>query len=376
MYLDRSLREHGLLQAIARVNRRFFHVHDGVPTEKAYGLVVDYHGVSEDLHEALSTFEWPDVQDTMSPFEEDPASVIDAAAVQAESHFRGLALGDVWACVGLFAADAETEGDFKADLFDRFNADYRQLSCLMDRTWPNPQALPYVDRLARLTEIRAYSRALYLQENANRDWTDIGAKVKKLMDERIDASVRELMKPVSVLDEDFEEKIAGLPHDEARASVMEHTMRAYINTRLADNPVFFEKLSEQLERIIQDLRNHLIDAAEAARRAADVKRQFHTEDDIAAEHGLSSVAFAVYELIRNGVSGASLEEHNKDVARAVAEIISRHKEVIDWQSNPDVQRRIRRDIKRLLRPSGNYSEDGLDKLANRIVELSRRRVER
>ena len=276
LYLDRSLREHGLLQAIARVNRRFSHEQDGVPTEKAYGLVVDYHGVSEDLHEALSTFEWPDVQDTMSPFEEDAASVIDAAAVQAESHFRGRDLGDVWACVNLFAADAETEGNFKADLFERFNSDYRQLSRLMDRVWPNPQALAYVDRLARLTEIRAYSRALYLREDANLDWTDIGAKVKKLMDERIDASVRKLMEPVSVLDEDFEEKIAGLPHDEARASVMEHSIRAYINTRLADNPVFFEKLSEQLERIIQDLRNHLIDAAEAARRAAEVKHQFHS----------------------------------------------------------------------------------------------------
>ena len=122
----------------------------------------------------------------------------------------------------------------------------------MDRTWPNPRALPYADRLARLTEIRAYCRALYLRENANLDWTDIGAKVKKLMDERIDASVRKLMGPVSVMDQDFEEKIAGLPHAEARASVMEHAIRAYINTRLADNPVFFEKLSEQLERIIQD----------------------------------------------------------------------------------------------------------------------------
>ena len=47
-----------------------------------------------------------------------------------------------------------------------------------------------MDRLARLTEIRAYVRAHYLRENANLDWTDIGAKVKKLIDERISADVR------------------------------------------------------------------------------------------------------------------------------------------------------------------------------------------
>ena len=127
-------------------------------------------------------------------------------------------------------------------------------SRLMDRFLPDPRALDYTDRLARLTEIRAYVRAHFLRENADVDWTEIGAKVKRLVDERISAQVRELMRPVSILDQDFEQKIAALPHDEARASVMEHAIRAQIHEGLAANPAFFEKLSEQLERIIQDLR--------------------------------------------------------------------------------------------------------------------------
>ena len=154
LYLDRALREHGLLQAIARVNRRFSHEQDVVATEKTHGLVVDYHGVSRDLEEALSTFDWPDVQDTMREMDEDPAPVIEAAAVQAESHFKSRDLGDTWACVSIFASDASTEGNFKADLFERFNADYRRFSLLMDRFLPDPRALDYTDRLARLTEIR------------------------------------------------------------------------------------------------------------------------------------------------------------------------------------------------------------------------------
>ena len=382
LYLDRALREHGLLQAVARVNRRFSHEHEGVVTEKNYGLVVDYHGVSQNLQEAFESFDWPDVQDAMTQVEDDPTAVIDAAAVRAEAHFDGRDLGDVWDCVALFAADADTEGDFKADLFERFNADYHQFSSLMDRIWPNPKALPYVDRLARLTGIRAYTRALYLRENANLDWTDIGAKVKKLIDERIDADVRKLMEPVSVLDEDFDEKVASLPHDEARASVMEHAVREYINTRLADNPAFFEKLSEQMERIIQDLRNHLIDAAEAARRSDMVRRQLHTEEEIAAGHGLSPVSFAIYELIRTGPSGTEngddlrgpgFEQDVKDAALAVEEVIEQRGELVEWQSNPEARRLMRRDIKRMLRPSGSYSEDHLDELAARIVELAQRR---
>ena len=204
LYLDRPLREHGLLQAIARVNRRFSHEKDGTPTEKGHGLVVDYCGISHDLEQALASFEWNDVQDTMQALEEDPATVIDAAAVQAESHFRGLDLGNTWACVLMFAPDANTEGNYKADLFERFNADYRQFSRLMDRLLPDPRGLPYVDRLARLTLIRSYIRAHFLRENAGVNWTDIGTKVKQLIDQRISAEVRQMMQPVSILDQDFE----------------------------------------------------------------------------------------------------------------------------------------------------------------------------
>ena len=390
LYLDRSLREHGLLQAIARVNRRFSHKWNGVVTEKTHGLIVDYHGVSRNLEEALSTFDWPDVQDTMLELDEEPALVIDASAARAESHFKGRDLSNTWECVGIFAPDADTEGDFKADVFEEFNADYRLFSRLMDRFLPDPQALNYMDRLARLTEIRAYVRAQFLRENADVNWTEIGAKVKKLVDERISVQVRPLMRPVSIFDQDFEQKIAVLPHDEARASIMEHAIRAHIHHRLADNPVFFAKLSDQLALIIEDLRNRLIDSAEACRRLALLRQQAQSESDIAAEHGLSPLAFAICELLdhRPEEAGsdsavseesspqlARFEEETKHVAQEVASVVNRHSTVVDWQLNPEVLREMRRDIKRELRPTGNYDEGRLDELANRIVELARQRSE-
>ena len=388
LYLDRALREHGLLQAIARVNRRFAHEQDGVPTEKMHGLVVDYHGVSRDLEEALSTFDWPDVQDTMRETDEDPSVVIEAAAVRAESHFGHRDLSDTWECVAVFAPDAHTEGNLKTDLFERFNADYRVFSRLMDRFLPDPRALDYTDRLARLTEIRAYVRAHFLRENADVDWTEIGAKVKKLVDERISAQVKELMRPVSILDQDFDQKIAALPHDEARASMMEHAIRAQIHEGLDANPAFYEKLSEQLSRIINDLRNRLIDSAEACRRYAAIRHLIRSEADIAAEHGLTPVSFAIYELLdeRSEDAGSSteireshppyrtqLDEETKCIALKVESAIVRHSSVVDWQVNEEIKRLMRRDIKRELRPNGYYTEEQLEDLAARIVELASRR---
>ena len=388
LYLDRPLREHGLLQAIARVNRRFSHDKDGTPTEKAHGMVVDYCGISHDLEQALASFEWADVQDTMQVLEDDPATVIEAAAVRAESHLKGLDLNDTWACVLLFAPDASTEGNYKADLFERFNADYRQFSRLMDRLLPDPRALPYVDRLARLTTVRSYVRAHFLREDADVNWTDIGAKVKQLIDQRINAEVRQMMQPVSILDQDFEEKIAHLPHAEARASVMEHAIRAQIHERLEQNPVFYERLSQRLARIIEQMRSQLIDAAEAYRQMAELQKDVHGEANVAALHGLSPASLAIYEILQGSSAEGEGERHARqdagpyvidvdadmrDVALRVEGVLAVHA-VIEWQSNDDVQRQMRRDVKGSLRATGRYDEGQLDELANRIVQVARSRV--
>ena len=392
LYLDRSIREHTLLQAIARVNRRFSHTKNGAPTEKQYGLVVDYHGVSRELESALAVFDSGDLQQALTELE-DPGPVIQAAADKAEAHFRGLDLDDPWACVHHFDADATTEGDYKADAYERFDRDYGDFSTLMDRFLPDPAALGYLDRLRRLTVIRSYARAQFLRERADIDWTAIGAKVKQLLDSRIDANVRELMAPVSILDQDFEQKIERLPHDEARASLMEHALRSQIKERVEENPVFYERLSEALDRIIRELRARLIDAAEGCKQMAALREQITREGAIAAEHGLTPVSFAVYGLLAgkgaeasgltDGFPGAAegvapldaeFDGGLKDVALDIEGVIHEHRSIIDWRENLDVQREMRRDIKRLLRTAGRYGEDELDEFVRQVMEVARRRL--
>ena len=261
----------------------------------------------------------------------------------------------------------------------------------MDRFLPDAAASAYLDRLRRLTVIRSYARAVFLRERADIDWTAVGAKVKELLDSRIDATVRTLMAPVSILDADFEQKIERLPHDEARASVMEHALRAQIKERVAENPAFYERLSEALERIIRELRARLIDAAEGSRRMAALRSEIRREEAIASEHGLTPVSFAVYGLLAGGASNgagaasrsASRREPGvprefdgplKEAARDIDAILEEHSSIIDWWENLDVQREMRRDIKRLLRETKRYEEDELDELVRQVVEVARRRL--
>lgn len=374
------------VQFIARVNRRFSHTKNGALTEKHHGLVVDYHGVSRELEDALAVFDDSDVQQALTELE-DPGPVIQAAADSAEAHFRGLDLDDPWSCVRHFAADAATEGDYKADAYERFDRDYSDFSRLMDRYLPDPAALAYLDRLRRLTIIRSYTRAQFLRERADIDWTAVGAKVKQLLDSRIDASVRELMAPVSILDRDFEQKIESLPHDEARASLMEHALQAQINERIAENPALYERLSVALARIIGELRAKVIDAAEGCKRMAALRKQVTEEDTFAADQGLTPMSYAVYGLLarkrEEGGSPPATSEHAelqpadidakvKEMALDIEEIVQRLDSLIDWHENLESQREVRRDIKRRLR-AGRYDEGDVEELARQVMEMARKR---
>ena len=357
LYLDRSLKEHGLLQAIARVNRRFSHEQDGVLTEKSHGLVVDYHGVSRNLEEALANFDRPDVQESMKELEEDPGRVIEAAAVQAESHFKGRELNNTWAlCSSVFAPDASTDGDYKADLFQRFDCDYRSLSLT---SWTATYLIPrHLTTLTAWPASQKYgptSRAQFLREDANVHWTAVGAKVKKLIDERIGAKVRtadELRSPFST--RTSKRRLQTCRMTRLGASIMEHAIRAQIHERMAGNPVYYEKLSTQLDRIIQDLRNQVIDAAEACRRQLALRKQVRSEADFAAKHGLSPISFAIYEMLESiesretttaGVlqeEQASYRTHFDKGLRSVAlncrrTQLSKHLDIVDWQANDEVQ---------------------------------------
>jgi len=392
LYLDKPLREHGLLQAIARVNRRFSRHLNGVTIEKEYGLIVDYYGVSNELEAALSEFEPEDVQRTLEPLEEDPKDVIEDAARKAEAFFKATSLHNAWECVEVFVDPATNE--LRVDLFESFDSAYKDFAGLMDRYLPAAGALAYTDRLTQLTRIRSYVRAQFLRENADVDWSGVSMKVKQLLDSRIDAEVRELMKPVSILDANFQEKISELPHDEARASVMEHAIRAQIKERIAENPAFYEKLSQQLQRIIDEMKQRLIDAAEACRRMVQLKQDAIGEAQAAADQGLSELSFALYELLERTTQGESASDgklgvgeerpgyrtvfNNALKARAlkIEEIMRRGQSIIDWYANEDVQREMRRDIKRELRGMDGLSEEDVEDLARSMVDIARRKASR
>ena len=351
MYLDAPLREHGLLQAIARVNRP-------CGAEKTYGLVVDYRGVSTRLQEALAVFSTTDVRGALTPnvdelprlesrhaaamrFFLSPAgdrpaadrpaidrpatdrsaidrpatdrpaidrsatdrpaidrpaidrSAIDRPAIDRSATDQPAAnrpaadTKDLDACVRVLEAEDVRAG---------FDLAFRRFSRSMDMLLPDPRALAYRGDLQWLGKIRGAARARYRDERL--DLSGCGEKVRTLIAGAVAADgIEILVREVRLFSPEFEEKIDALGTDDAKASEMEHAIRHEINVRVEENPAFYQSLHEKLEAIIEEGRLERLDAARQLSLLDGLREEMQGERTLAQSVGLGARGFAIYGLL-------------------------------------------------------------------------------
>ena len=320
MYLDAPLREHGLLQAVARVNRPW-----GAPcgAEKTYGLVVDYRGVSTRLQEALAVFSTTDVQGALTPNVDElprlqsrhaaamrffpppvagrpvagrPAAerpvtdrpVTDRSTTDRPTTDRlGAATEDLDACVRMLEAEDVRAG---------FDLAFRRFSRSMDMLLPDPRALAYRGDLQWLGKIRGAARARYRDERL--DLSGCGEKVRTLVAGAVAADgIEILIKEVRLFSPEFEEKLDALGTDDAKASEMEHAIRHEINVRVEENPALYQSLREKLEAIIEERRLERLDAARQLSLLDGLREEMKGERTLARAVGLGARGFAIYGLL-------------------------------------------------------------------------------
>lgn len=362
MYLDSGLKEHTLLQAIARVNRRA----DG----KDYGLVVDYWGVSEALQEALEIFSPGDVQGAMKP-KSDELPRLQSRHAAAMRFFAGLRdKGDLGRAIDVLEPE---------DVRSEFELAFRRFSQSMDMFLPDPRALDYADDLRWLGKIRQAARARFRDRAL--DLAACGDKVRRLIEEAIVAEgIEVLVREVSIFSADFDQKLESLKSDDARASEMEHGIRHEIHVHLEEDPVFYRSLRERLEKIIEARKARRVSAARQLELFESVKREMLGRADLARETGLSETGLAIYGLLAGGGRGDEVAEppvpYGDEPAKALAEVIEEtvadDVRIVDWVRKDDVQRDMRRRIKRHL-TAARYGREEATRVANRVLELLKAR---
>ena len=364
MYLDAPLKEHTLLQAIARVNRP-------QGDEKTYGLVVDYWGVSAKLQDALAIFSSTDVQGALTPSVDELPRLQSRHAAAMRFFQKVSDQDDLNACVQVLEPE---------DVRAAFDLAFRRFSQSMDMLLPDRRALAYHADLRRLGKIRGAARARYRDERL--DLSGCGEKVRKLVADAVAADgIQILVKEVQLFSPEFEEKVMALETDDAKASEMEHAIRHEINIRVEENPAFFQSLRERLEAIIEERRQQRLDAAEQLSLFATLREELRGEETRAQDIGLDARGFAIYGLLERQrpmevrEDAAPYSAANRDLASLIDEAVAPYTELVDWSQKDDLQRQMRSRIKRQLRASG-VAGDAVESLAADIVDLAKVRPDR
>ena len=350
MYLDSPLKEHTLLQAIARVNRKADEI-------KTYGLVVDYWGVSQDLQKALEVFNPEDISGALKP-KNDELPRLEARHQTVMRFFRGIKRDNMEAILHVLEPE---------DVRTEFDQAFKRFSRSLDMVLPDPAGLRYTADLRWLSDVRAAARNRFRDETL--DLTGCGEKVRKLIEEYVQSNgIQNLIEPVSIFSKKFDEAVEKLTTPEAKASEMEHAIRHEINIKLQENPVFYKSLKERLEALIEARRRARIDAVEQLKLLAAIREEMQGIETKAESLGMSEEQFAFFNLFEQEKVSNDIA---KDLAGAILDTL-RPLTVIDWQNKEDIQREMRRQIKRLLRVA-NIKEN-LEEYTNRIIDLARVRL--
>lgn len=375
MYLDKPLKEHTLLQAIARVNR--------TEHKKTYGLIVDYWGVSKDLQAALGIFDATDIMGAMLPKNEELPR-LEARHRAVMQFFDKVDRNDIEACLKVI-----TPEDIRAD----FDLAFKRFSQSMDMVLPDPAALRFSGDLKLLGKLRNAASARF--RDAALDLSSCGAKVRDLIEEHIKTTgIQKILEPVSIFSSKFDEVVSALTSDEAKASEMEHALRHEIHVHITENPVFYQSLKEKLEKIIEEQRAERLNSAQALKHLQSMLDEVRSIGNKAKDFGLSETEYALYEMLSTnagdqasgGTGPGATKEPSPGFGAAVSgrdfkgltqKIVAEVETlaVIDWIHKDDVQREMRRKVKGVLRDN-NYEFEEIEEMTPRIMDLARARLQK
>jgi type I restriction enzyme R subunit len=240
LYLDRVVRNHTLLQAVARVNR----VHD---EGKDCGFVVDYVGVGNNLRKALDAYaarEQQEVIECLTPTDELIGGLKQALDV-------------TLALLAQNGVSETTESEAFYDLFYdediRFEylTAFRRLTHAFNKALPRAEALDYFKTYQRLAAINEMASQFLKDERLS--MKGVPRKLRGIIDEfLVSEGIVQKVAPISVLDPDFHKQTDKHDRPKTRAAELEHAIRHHIAVNYDEDPELFASMAKELERILQE----------------------------------------------------------------------------------------------------------------------------
>lgn len=403
LYIARSLKEHTLLQAIARVNR----LHPG----KDYGYIIDYHGVIGELHDALEIysklagqlFDPADLEGALTDVQEE-LKQLPAAHDAVWDMFRDLPnKQDDEAYVLALAEPVKRE-----EFYNRVSRFSRLLKLgLSSLSWIQTTPAAKVERYKRdavlFQKIRASVKIRYAEEI---DYKDYEKQIQKMLATYVPAEeVIQVVEPVNIFErEAFKAEVDRVTSTRGKAEVIANRTKRTITEKMEEDPFFYRKFSLLLQEAIDAYKAQRISEAELLKKVTDIMERVRdgSHDDTPASVRDSDLAKAFYGALKEQVSGlgspgGKVEEDAGayggkkqpdkaeekitrllgELACEIEEIIRRHA-VVRWRENADAQNRMRNDLDDLLfrlqsEQSVKLSYAQMDNIIESILRIARNR---
>lgn len=355
MYIDKPMRGHGLMQAIARVNRIF--------KDKPGGLVVDYLGLADELRQALCIY-------TESGGKGKPTfDQEEAVALMLEKYeiicdmlhgfdYKRFFLTDVTTKMQIILEAQEfilTQKDGK----NRYLAYVTQLSQAFALSVPHLEALRIRDNIGFFQAVRA--RLVKFENSIGKTQDETDSAIRQIISQAIASEqvvdifgASGLKKPdISILSDEFLAEVQNMPQQNLAVEFLKALLNKEIKSRSKHNLIQSRSFAAMLEQAIKKYQNKTIEAANIIEELIELAKKIREADKRCGDLGLSKDEIAFYDALEVSDSAVKVlgDEIMQKIAQELVHMI-KNDVTIDWAIKETVRARIRRNVKRILRKYG------------------------
>ncbi len=369
MYVDKPMRGHGLMQAIARVNRVF--------KDKPGGLVVDYLGLASELQQALATY---------TESGGSGRTAVDqgaAVALMVEKYEVCCALlhGFDWSSwTGSPAERLELLPAAQEHVLAQENGKERFIGVVRELEQAFALAVPHKET-TRIRDDVAFFQSVR-SALAKRSAGQVRA------DEELDHAVRQIISravapegvvdifaaaglespDISILSEEFLADVRGMPHRNLAVELLQKLLKGEVATRRRKNVVQARSFAEMLEQSLRRYQNRSIEAAQVIEELIELARQMREAAARGEQLGLTDDELAFYDALETNDSAVQVlgDEALRTIARELVETVRRNV-TIDWTLRENVRANLRRLVRRILRRHG-YPPDKQEQATLTVLE--------
>tara|TARA_R110002073_G_scaffold312586_4_gene484122 strand:+ start:22684 stop:26031 length:3348 start_codon:yes stop_codon:yes gene_type:complete len=385
MYLDKSIREHDLLQAIARVNR--------TKRDKTHGILVDYYGVSNNLKDALNIWGAEDEEDIKELLEyfrdiNKEIPVLEARYNRMIQLFTDKGITEFKKFVEQRMSDKkEAEFQLAEDCIEmaasipfraQFDTYIKAFFDSLDLLFNSEAARKYYIPAKRFGYLLMRIKNRYKDPSMDLKWAK--PKVRKMIDAHLETlGIDSRVAPISLLSKDFAKEVGKLSkNSKSKASEMEHAIRRHIKVNLNKDPALYKRFLKRMEEILERYKGNwdaIVEEFEKVREDLAKGRKGDNEEEGLSEQELPFYDFIIFSAFKD----ESLKEEEKEALKALTiELVHLLQDAINkpnfWKGRAAEIRKLQGEIDDMLDFSGIEEVAKLhSKLSIEIMNLAKRR---